>query len=164
MRKRRVKFWLYWQRHIVRVRLLPSLECLRRRLIRTRYEGMTVNSFECQLNNHRMTSSDLQKEWQMAAGVTCAVRTVWNRLLQAGLKSCKATKKSFINEKQRRAKLRLARDHKDWTIEDWSKVIYSDESNFQLCPIPGRLMDGYRHNRDNRRRPVEPYKPVSHPL
>ena len=50
--------------------------------------------------------------------------------------------------------LRFAKDHKDWTKEDWrssSKVIFSDESNFQLCPTHGRLMV--------RRRPGEAYRP-----
>ena len=98
-----------------------------------------------------MTSIDLQKEWKTAAGVRCMAKTVRNRLLGAGLKSCKARKKSFINKKQRRARLRFAKDHKDWTIEVLSKVIFSDESNFQLCPTPSRLMV--------RRRPGEAYKP-----
>ena len=44
------------------------------------------------LNNRRMTSSDLQKEWQTAAGVKCTARTVRNRLLGAGLESCKLEK------------------------------------------------------------------------
>ncbi|KAK1788811.1 hypothetical protein P4O66_002620 [Electrophorus voltai] len=57
------------------------------------------------------------------------------------MKSCKARKKPFINEKQRRARLKFAKDHKYWTIEDWSKVIFSDECSFQLCPTPGRVMD-----------------------
>lgn len=61
------------------------------------------------LSNRRMTSSDLQKEWRMAVGLKCTARTVRNRLLGAGLKSCKARKKPFINEKQIRARLRL--DH-----------------------------------------------------
>ncbi|KAK1792999.1 hypothetical protein P4O66_001714 [Electrophorus voltai] len=65
---------------------------------------------------------------------------VRNRLLEAGLKSCKARKKPFINEKQKRARLKFAKDLKDWTIEDWSKVIFSEECNFQLCPTPGRAM------------------------
>ncbi|KAK1800200.1 hypothetical protein P4O66_000249 [Electrophorus voltai] len=103
------------------------------------------------LNNHKMTSSDLQNEWHAAAGVSCTARTVRNRLLEAGLKSCKAGKKPFINEKQRRARLKFEKDHKDWTVEDWSKVIFSDECNFQLCPTPGRVMV--------RRRPGEAYKP-----
>ncbi len=59
--------------------------------------------------------------------------------------------------KQRRARLRFAKDHKDWTVEDWSKVIFSYESNFQLCPTPGHLMlDGVLE------RPTS--HSVSHPL
>uniref|UniRef100_A0AAY5L1N2 Transposase Tc1-like domain-containing protein n=1 Tax=Esox lucius TaxID=8010 RepID=A0AAY5L1N2_ESOLU len=103
------------------------------------------------LNHRRMTSSDLQKEWQTAAGVECTVRTVRNRLQGAGLKSCKARKKPFINEKQRRARLKFAKDHKDWTVEEWRNLIFSDKSHFQLCPTPGHLMV--------RLRPGEAYKP-----
>lgn len=91
-------------------------------------------------NNRRMTSSDLQKQWQMAAGVKCTARTVRNRLRQAGLKSCRARKKPTIKEKQRGARLRFAEDHKHWTIEDWSKVFLSGESTFQLLPSPRHLM------------------------
>ncbi|KAK1794284.1 hypothetical protein P4O66_011177 [Electrophorus voltai] len=69
---------------------------------------------------------------------------VQNRLLEAGLKSCKARKKPFINEKQRRARLKFVKDHKDWTIEDWSKVIFSDECNIQLCPTPDHVKQGIK--------------------
>ena len=105
---------------------------------------LSTDRDDCQLirmsvSNRRMTSSDLQKEWQKAAGVKCTARTVRNRLLEAGLKSYKVRKKPFINDNQRRARLKFAKDHRDWTIEDWSKVNFS-ESNFQLCPTPGRLM------------------------
>lgn len=48
-----------------------------------------------------MTSSDLQKEWQMAGGCT----QVQNRLLEAGLKSCKEARKKNLNDRQRRARL-----------------------------------------------------------
>ena len=65
------------------------------------------------LSNHGMTLSDLQKEWQTATGVKCMARTVQNRLLGTGLKLCKARKEPFINEKQRRARLKFAKDHKD---------------------------------------------------
>ena len=68
VKKRRVQFWLYWQRDTMSVRLLPSLKFIRRQFIRTRSSsrhwgqqsyrpaecennilltGMTVNSFEC---------------------------------------------------------------------------------------------------------------------
>ena len=103
------------------------------------------------LSNRRLTSSDLQKEWKSGCNVNCSARTVRNRLLQVGLKSHRARKKPFINERQRKQRLKFAKDHKDWTVDDWSKVIFSDESNFQLCPTPGRLMV--------RRRSGEAYRP-----
>lgn len=59
------------------------------------------------------------KEWQMAARVKCMARTVRNKLWGSELKSCKARKTSFINKKQRSARLKFAEGHKDWTVEDW---------------------------------------------
>uniref|UniRef100_A0AAY5KAR6 Transposase Tc1-like domain-containing protein n=1 Tax=Esox lucius TaxID=8010 RepID=A0AAY5KAR6_ESOLU len=90
------------------------------------------------LNNRRMTSSDLQKEWQTAAGVKCSARTVRNRLLRAGLKSCTSRKKPFVNEKQRRARLKFAKDHKDWTIEEWrtSQLPSAGSREDPQCGLP----------------------------
>ncbi|KAK3572737.1 hypothetical protein QTP86_006987 [Hemibagrus guttatus] len=101
------------------------------------------------IKNCRLTSSDLQQQCQTETGVKCMARTVRNSLLHAGLKSYKTRKKPFISEKQRRARLKFAKDHRNWTVADWSKVIFSDESNFQLCPTPGPVMV--------RRRPGEDY-------
>lgn len=56
-------------------------------------------------------------------------RTVQNKPLGAGLEPCKAREKPLINERQRRAKLRFAKDHKDWTREAWGKVLFSGESH-----------------------------------
>ncbi|XP_072571999.1 zinc finger CW-type PWWP domain protein 2 homolog isoform X1 [Paramormyrops kingsleyae] len=61
------------------------------------------------LINWRMTSSDLQKQWETLSGVKCTARTVCIRLLEAGLKTHKARKKPFINEKQGRARLEFAK-------------------------------------------------------
>lgn len=36
----------------------------------------------------------------------------------------------FINEKEKRSRPWFAKDHKNWIVEDWSKVIFSGESNF----------------------------------
>lgn len=47
------------------------------------------------LNNHKMTSSDLKIEQQMAVGVICKARTVLQRLLWAACESCKARKKAL---------------------------------------------------------------------
>ena len=103
------------------------------------------------LQNRRFTSSDLQKDWESTSNLVCSSRTIRNRLREAGIKSYRAKKKPFINERQRNKRLEFARMHKDWKAEDWAKVIFSDESNFQLLPTPGRLMVW--------RKPGEAYKP-----
>ncbi|KAK3539392.1 hypothetical protein QTP70_005928 [Hemibagrus guttatus] len=63
----------------------------------------------------------------------------------------KPEKKPFISENQRRARLKFAKDLRKWTVVDWSKVIFSDESNFQLCLTPRRVMVRWR--------PGEAYNP-----
>ncbi|GFX45363.1 hypothetical protein TNCV_1026231 [Trichonephila clavipes] len=57
-------------------------------------------------------------------------RTVRGRLLEIGLRGCKARPKSLLTESQRKRRLTWAREHSLWTIKDWEKVIISDESQF----------------------------------
>lgn len=55
-----------------------------------------------------------------------------------GAEFMQSKKKPFDNEKQRRAKLRFAKDHKDWAIEEWSKVQISPISAFPIiCSFNG---------------------------
>uniref|UniRef100_A0A3P8T2P1 Tc1-like transposase DDE domain-containing protein n=1 Tax=Amphiprion percula TaxID=161767 RepID=A0A3P8T2P1_AMPPE len=89
--------------------------------------------------NRRQTSRDLKNEWALSRNVT------------SGLNSHRARKKPFINERQRKTWLLFVGDHKDWTVDDWAKVLFSDESNFQLMPTTANLLAW--------RKPAEAYKP-----
>ena len=46
------------------------------------------------------------------------------------LKGWKAKKKSKIMEMQKKSRIASAKEHFNWTCEDWSKVLFSDESTF----------------------------------
>ena len=70
--------------------------------------------------------------------VDISTSTTQRRLREAGLHGCKARKKPHLTVAHRRARLCFARDHKDWTAEQWSKVIFSDESRFLLFRSDGR--------------------------
>uniref|UniRef100_A0A3B5AZ81 Transposase Tc1-like domain-containing protein n=1 Tax=Stegastes partitus TaxID=144197 RepID=A0A3B5AZ81_9TELE len=59
------------------------------------------------VRNHHQTSRDLKNEWALWRSVTCLARHT---------ESHRAQKKPFINERQRKARLLFAGDHKDWTI------------------------------------------------
>uniref|UniRef100_A0A4W6D530 Tc1-like transposase DDE domain-containing protein n=1 Tax=Lates calcarifer TaxID=8187 RepID=A0A4W6D530_LATCA len=45
----------------------------------------------------------------------------------------------LINERQRLAWHRWAQAHKNWTARNWKKILWSDESSFQLYPPPDNV-------------------------
>ena len=54
-----------------------------------------------------------------------------------------ARRKSFLSVANRKKRLQFALEHKDWTVEHWGKIIFSDESKFNLyksngCTYVGR--------------------------
>ncbi|GFT66134.1 hypothetical protein TNCV_2009521 [Trichonephila clavipes] len=71
-------------------------------------------------------------------------RTVRGRLLEIGLRGCKARPKSLLTEFQRKRRLTWASKHSLWTIKYLEKVIFSDESQF--C-ISGNQSSAYIRRR-----------------
>jgi hypothetical protein len=41
-------------------------------------------------------------------------------------------KKPLLSKKHREKCLKFAKRYKDWTINEWSKIVWSDESKFQI--------------------------------
>ena len=82
-----------------------------------------------QLRDRGTTSTELAQEWQQA-GVSASARTVRQRLLEDGLVSRRAAKKPLLSRKNIRDRLIFCKRYRDWTAEDWGKVIFSDESPF----------------------------------
>src|SRR4030095_9798928 len=66
-----------------------------------------------------------------------SMRTLQRRLDQAGIQKHLALKKPFLSSEHMRARLEWAMERKDWTIEDWNKVIFSDESKVEI----GKILD-----------------------
>uniref|UniRef100_A0A3B3S7W9 Paired domain-containing protein n=1 Tax=Paramormyrops kingsleyae TaxID=1676925 RepID=A0A3B3S7W9_9TELE len=92
-----------------------------------------------QLRDRGTTSAELAQEWQ-EAGVSASARTVRRRLLEDGVVSRKAVKKPLLSEKNIRDRLIFCKRYRDWTAEDWGKVIFSAESPFQLFRASGKNM------------------------
>jgi Transposase. len=61
-----------------------------------------------------------------------------------------AERKPFVSEKNRKARLKFAKNHLHWTSAEWSKVLWNDESKFCLFGSDGRKYVrrpiGMRHN------------------
>jgi len=49
-------------------------------------------------------------------------------------------RKPFISKKNKTARLEFVSLHKDWSVKDWSKVLFSDESKFNLFGSDGGHM------------------------
>lgn len=58
-------------------------------------------------------------------------RTVRRRLCDVGLNARRPARKPFISKKNKAKRLEFAKAHINWTIEDWKKILWSDESKFE---------------------------------
>ena len=65
--------------------------------------------------------------------------TVHNYMTKClGLKPLKLRRQPKLTEAQKRKRLAFARERKNWTIQDWRRVLFSDESVFELMHPPNR--------------------------
>ena len=103
------------------------------------------------LANRKLTSKELARELKESSSVELSTPTVRRRLLESGLRGCKARKKTLLIEKQRKRRLEWARAHVKWPVEKWRKVLFSDESTFTV--------NNHAGNNYVRRRPNEEYRP-----
>ncbi|KAL7862565.1 hypothetical protein SRHO_G00140060 [Serrasalmus rhombeus] len=92
-----------------------------------------------QLRDRATSSAELAQEWQQA-GVSASARTVRRRLLEQGLVSRRAEKKPLLSRKNIRDRLIFCKRYREWTAEDWGKVIFSDESPFRLFGTSGKQL------------------------
>ncbi|GFV70626.1 transposable element Tcb2 transposase [Trichonephila clavipes] len=59
-----------------------------------------------------------------------------------GFGSHRPTRVLLLNARHRTARLACAREHRDWSVEDWKRVAWSDESQFRILNTEGRLRIG----------------------
>lgn len=85
-------------------------------------------------SNPRLIASDIAKEILIPEESNPSVRTIRRRLQAVGLRP---VKKLFISAKNRKARVEWAKAHLNWTPQQWSNVIWSDESKFMLFGSDG---------------------------
>jgi len=72
---------------------------------------------------------EIQKKWAKT-GVKASNSTTYRRMLEMGYVSRIPGVKPLLNARQRRKRLEWALEKKKWTVAQWSKVMFSDESKF----------------------------------
>jgi hypothetical protein len=65
-------------------------------------------------------------------------QTVRRHLKAAGMKAVVKKKRPLLKPQHKRACLDFAFTHKDWTVEDWKRVVWSDETKINRMGSDGR--------------------------
>lgn len=97
----------------------------------------------------KKTSSDIKRDI-LSHGVDVDASTVRRRLLECGRRARRPVKKQLLTPLMMKKRLSWAKKYKDWTVEQWSKVFFSDETHFEV--------HGHR-SKFVRRSPGEPLRP-----
>ncbi len=81
-------------------------------------------------SKHRFKNlGELHKEWT-EAGVKASRATTHRRVKEFGYSCRIPLVKPLLNHRQRQRRLTWAKEKKNWTVAQWSKVLFSDESKF----------------------------------
>uniref|UniRef100_A0A2A4K502 Tc1-like transposase DDE domain-containing protein n=1 Tax=Heliothis virescens TaxID=7102 RepID=A0A2A4K502_HELVI len=110
---------------------------------------------------NRKKSAGLLTQIVQESGIMISKRTVQRRLAEEGLTGHRPAKKPRLTVAMKKKRLAWAREHRHKTVEDWSKVCFSDESSFEILADKSSFV---------RRRPGEKYHPdcivekVKHPV
>ena len=76
------------------------------------------------------------------AGYKASHATVHSYLREnLGMRPLKLKKSPKLTEKQRADRLKFARERTNWSVEDWQRVLWSDESPYELYRPPNRQND-----------------------
>jgi transposase len=71
-------------------------------------------------------------------GVTVSSHTVRRTLKKAGLKATEKIRKPKLSPKNIKAQLDFAQQHRHWTVADWRRVIWSDETKINRFNSDGQ--------------------------
>ena len=103
-------------------------KCGRKRFTSPRDDALILRESK---RNPRKTNDELMKDLAHA-GVKISLNTVRKRLLESGRRAMRPFKKQLLTKKMKSKRLAWAKKHKTWTVEEWKKVLFSDESHFYV--------------------------------
>ncbi|CAD6192511.1 unnamed protein product [Caenorhabditis auriculariae] len=73
--------------------------------------------------NPRLTALAIRREVFLNSPYLPSVSTVKRLLNAAGIMGRRAVKKPLISEKNRAARVKWAKEHLNWTRQDWNKIL-----------------------------------------
>ncbi|CAD6191840.1 unnamed protein product [Caenorhabditis auriculariae] len=86
------------------------------------------NILKTSRTNPRLSVPAIRREVCLISQSPPSVSTVKRRLNAAGIMRRRPVKKPLISEKNRAARVKWAKEHLNWTRQDWNKILWSDET------------------------------------
>lgn len=83
-------------------------------------------------------ASEAQQHLKSEYNITLSSNSVRRALRRNGLQSRVKQKKPLLKKKHRQQRLLFAKKYKNWTVDDWKQVIWSDETTINLYGSDGR--------------------------
>jgi transposase len=83
-------------------------------------------------------ASQLKRELHDSVGMDVSSKTVCRALKQAGLKAVTKKKKPRLLARHIHQRLDFALRYQNWTVEDWKRVVWSDETKINRLGSDGR--------------------------
>lgn len=90
------------------------------------------------LRNRFLTAVEIKRRLQATRGIIVSERTIRRRLEERDLRAKRPARGPELERHHRVARLRFAREHVNWTTEQWSKVLFTDECRVALRAPDGR--------------------------
>ena len=84
------------------------------------------------------TAVELAQDLKNSIGIEVGPDTVWRALKEAGMKAVTKKKKPYLQARHICQRLEFALRHQHWTVDDWKRVIWSDETKINRMGSDGR--------------------------
>lgn len=90
------------------------------------------------LRKRNSSASSIKNLIAGVRGISISESTVIRRLRESNLSSRRPVKGPLLSAEHRLKRLRFAREHQSWTLEEWKNVLFTDETRVALNSPDGR--------------------------
>ena len=100
----------------------------------------TLTAYDQRLLARKITSgaADTAPQLKRLLDLNVTTQTIRNTLKKSGLKAAVKQKKPFLSQAHQKRQLEFALEHQHWTLDDWSRVVWSDETKINRRGSDGR--------------------------
>ncbi|GBM84626.1 hypothetical protein AVEN_226660-1 [Araneus ventricosus] len=88
--------------------------------------------------NRHQTVAQLTAQYNASPSASVSEHTVQRTLLDMGLCSRRPTRVPLLTKRHHQLHLQWSQEHREWTMDEWKRVAWSDKSRFLIHHVDGR--------------------------